>query len=68
MQYPCHSPTESRWFVGRVMPLTNGSSPQVVVAHENITERTQIKQQLEHLKDELELRHMGPHGPMQTDE
>ena len=54
MEYPCHSPIESRWFVGRVMAFTNGSSPQVVVAHENITERKQMEQQLEHLKHELE--------------
>jgi excisionase family DNA binding protein len=54
MEYPCHSPTESRWFVGRVMPFTNGSSPQAIVAHENITERKQMERQLEHLKHELE--------------
>ena len=68
MEYPCHSPTESRWFVGRVMPFTNGSSPQVIVAHENITERTQMKQQLEYLASELELRGMAPRDPMQGDE
>ena len=67
MEYPCHSPTESRWFVGRVMPFTNSSSPQVVVAHENITERKQMQQQLEHLASELELRGMEPHGPAQED-
>ena len=62
MEYPCHSPTELRWFVGRVMLLTNGSSPRAVVIHENITEREQVKQQLEHLAHELELRGMGPRG------
>ena len=68
MEYPCHSPTESRWFVGKVMPFANGSSPQVVVAHENITERKQMKQQLEHLAHELELRSMRASDPMQGDE
>jgi len=68
MEYPCHSPTESRWFVGRVMPFSNGSSPQAIVAHENITERKQMERQLEHLKDELELWHMGPRDSMQEDE
>jgi len=63
MEYPCHSPTELRWFVGRVMPFTNGSSPRAVVIHENITEREQVKQQLEHLAHELELRGMEPRGP-----
>src|ERR671917_651096 len=62
MEYPCHSPTELRWFVGRVMPFTNGSSLLAVVIHENITEREQVKQQLEHLAHELELRGMGPSG------
>ncbi len=62
MEYPCHAPTELRWFVGRVMPFTNGSSPRAVVIHENITEREQVKQQLEHLAHELELRGMGPRG------
>lgn len=65
MEYPCHSPTESRWFVGRVLPFTSGSSPQVVVAHENVTEHKQMEQQLEHLKHELELRDMGPRDPME---
>jgi excisionase family DNA binding protein len=62
MEYPCHSPTELRWFVGRVMLLTNGSSPRAVVIHENITEREQMKQQLKHLARKLELRGMEPRG------
>ena len=68
MEYPCHSPTESRWFVGLVMPFSNGSYPQAIVAHENITERKQMKQQLEHLKDELKLQHMKPRAPIERDE
>lgn len=68
MEYPCHSPTESRWFVGRVMPFSNGSSPQAIVAHENITERKQMERQLEHLKQELEPQDMGPRDSMQEDE
>ena len=62
MEYPCHSPTELRWFVGRVMLLTNGSSPRAVVIHENITEREQMKQQLKHLAHELESQGMEPRG------
>jgi len=67
MEYPCHSPTESRWFAVRVMPFTNGNYAQAVVAHENVTERKQMEQQLEHLKHELELRNMGPRDLMQED-
>ena len=63
MEYPCHSPTESRWFVGRVMPFSNGSSPQAIVAHENITECEQMERQLEHLKRELEPQDIGPFDP-----
>src|SRR5215210_4499126 len=62
MVYPCHSLTEARWFVGRVMPFTSGSSPRAVVIHENITEREQMKQQLKHLGHKLELHGMKPRG------
>lgn len=54
MEYPCSSPTEPRWFVGRVALFRNGSSPQAAVLHENITERKQMEQQLKHLADWLE--------------
>ena len=62
MEYPCHSPTELRWFVGRVMPFMNGSSPRAVVIHENITDLEQMKQQLKHLAHELESQGMEPRG------
>jgi hypothetical protein len=39
MEYPCHSPTEQRWFMGRVTPYFCNEKPWAVVAHENITER-----------------------------
>ena len=39
MEYPCHSPTERRWFVGRVLPFSEGDLPMAIVAHENITAR-----------------------------
>jgi excisionase family DNA binding protein len=54
MEYPCHSPAEERWFVGRVLPFRNGSSPQAVVMHENVTERKQMEQQLKDLAERLE--------------
>jgi HTH-type transcriptional regulator, bacterioopsin transcriptional activator and related proteins len=37
MEHPCHSPTEKRWFVGRVRPLPEAQLPMAIVAHENIT-------------------------------
>jgi excisionase family DNA binding protein len=68
MEYPCHSPDERRWFVGRVLPFRNGSIPQAVVIHENITERKRMKQQLEHLAQEFELRGIELSEPIQGDE
>jgi excisionase family DNA binding protein len=65
MEYPCHSPDERRWFVGRVLPFRNGSIPQAVVIHENITERKRMKQQLEHLSNEFELRGIELREPIQ---
>ncbi|MDQ4002172.1 MAG: PAS domain S-box protein [Actinomycetota bacterium] len=41
LEYPCHSPTEQRWFVGQVTRFPSGSPAWAVVAHENITERKQ---------------------------
>ncbi len=40
MEYPCHSPTERRWFVGRVGRLADDDAPLALVAHENVTNRT----------------------------
>jgi diguanylate cyclase (GGDEF)-like protein len=37
MEYPCHSPTEQRWFSMTVTPLADGSG--AVVMHTNITQR-----------------------------
>jgi len=39
MEYPCHSPTERRWFVGRVERFAEGDSPMALVAHEKVTRR-----------------------------
>ena len=39
MQYPCHSPTERRWFVGSVGRLADGDTLLALVAHENVTGR-----------------------------
>jgi two-component system CheB/CheR fusion protein len=36
LEYPCHSPTEERWFVMHVSPI-EGEQPGVVVSHVNVT-------------------------------
>jgi diguanylate cyclase (GGDEF)-like protein len=38
-EYPCHSPTEKRWFVLRVTRFAGDGPVRAVAAHENITER-----------------------------
>ena len=39
MEYPCHSPTEQRWFLMNVTTLADDRPNDVVVMHMNITER-----------------------------
>src|SRR5215218_9455825 len=46
LEYPCHSPSERRWFIGRVTPFPAGGSPRAVVAHENIIERKLAEERL----------------------
>ncbi len=53
LEYPCHSPSEKRWFSLRVSPMKKLNSGAVVY-HENITERKQAEQQLKKSHDELE--------------
>ncbi|NBV25403.1 MAG: PAS domain S-box protein [Proteobacteria bacterium] len=46
MEYPCHAPTEQRWFEGRVTRFPGDGPVRVVVAHENITQRKQAETKL----------------------
>lgn len=39
IEYPCHSPSEQRWFVMTVSPLVRGQQNGAVVMHIEITER-----------------------------
>jgi hypothetical protein len=43
IEYPCHSPDEKRWFVGRVTSSAGDGPRRAIVAHENITERKQAE-------------------------
>ena len=45
MEYPCHSPTQRRWFVGRVVLLPQNDLLIALVAHENITGRRLLTEQ-----------------------
>jgi light-regulated signal transduction histidine kinase (bacteriophytochrome)/ActR/RegA family two-component response regulator len=52
LQYPCDSPTESRWFEMRVLPLS-GSRPGAVVAHEEITGQKRAEEALKRSEEQL---------------
>jgi len=44
LTYPCHSPTEQRWFLLTVTPLELDGTRYAIVAHENITTLKQREQ------------------------
>jgi PAS domain S-box-containing protein len=46
LEYPCHSPSERRWYIGRVTQFAAGGPPRAVVAHENTTERKLAEERL----------------------
>ncbi len=52
LEYPCHSPTENRWFVMKVEQLRDMPS-RVVIAHENITALKQAEMALRQRSREL---------------
>lgn len=52
-EYPCHGPDEQRWFVATVTRF-HGDSGNVVVAHENVTERKQAEDAVKAAKAEAE--------------
>ena len=53
MQYPCHSPTEERWFIVRVVKLKAEGKPEVIVSHENISPVIRAQQELKRKEAEL---------------
>ncbi|MEE4250255.1 MAG: PAS domain-containing protein [Alcanivoracaceae bacterium] len=51
-EYPCHSPSEDRWFEMTVMPMSSEGSG-VVISHADITERKLAEQGVEIAKERL---------------
>ncbi len=45
-EYACHSPSERRWFLGRVTPFAGPHPNRVVVEHINITQRRMAEESL----------------------
>jgi diguanylate cyclase (GGDEF)-like protein len=54
VEYPCHSPTEQRWFVAHLSSFTHDGDVFVVTAHEEITARMAVEQRLESANAELD--------------
>ena len=48
IEYPCHSPTEKRWFIARATRFLAGRIEGAVVAHENMTERKLAEEEVAH--------------------
>lgn len=54
VEYPCHSPTERRWFMARAARFTAGGVPRVVITHENITARRHSEDRHRHIARTLQ--------------
>ncbi|MCC6510603.1 MAG: response regulator [Pirellulaceae bacterium] len=55
-EYPCHSPTEQRWFLLRVTRFKTPGPTRVVIAHENVTklrEAMDLLREADRRKDEF---------------
>jgi PAS domain S-box-containing protein len=46
LEYPCHSPTEKRWFALQVIPFPEAAPRRVVVTHHNITQHKEAENAL----------------------
>jgi PAS domain S-box-containing protein len=45
-EYPCHSPTEERWFLMRASRFKSPGPVRVVVSHDDVTQRRAAEEQL----------------------
>lgn len=54
LEYPCHSPTEKRWFNLRVTRFPGDGPARVIVSHENITARREAEEALRSRVEELD--------------
>jgi len=52
-QYPCHSPTEQRWYSLRVLPYRSPQERRVIVTHEDITQLILIQEKLRAKEEQL---------------
>lgn len=55
LEYPCHSPTEPRWFTAHVTQCRDSEAPRYVIAHEDITFRKLAELRVEQTERSLRL-------------
>ncbi len=55
LEYPCHSPTERRWFIARVTRFVLDGAARAVVTHANITKRKLAEAALRERESEYRL-------------
>ena len=55
MDYPCHSPTEKRWFYLRATRIPGTGPHRIVISHENITPLKLAEEALRKHEQELEM-------------
>ena len=53
-EYPCHSPTERRWFLMQVTRFQGAGPTRVVIVHENITARKRAEDSLKEARHAAE--------------
>ncbi len=64
LEYPCHSPTERRWFTMEAAPFVGEGPGRVVVAHHTITARILAQQELERREESFRLLFRANPQPM----
>lgn len=52
-QYPCHSPTEQRWYTLKILPYRSEGEKRVIITHENITQMILIQEELRAKEEQL---------------
>lgn len=52
-QYPCHSPTERRWYSLKVLPYRSEGQHRVIITHENVTEMILVQEELKGKEEQL---------------
>jgi len=68
IEYPCHSPSEQRWFVLTVTPLAEGGQSGAVVMHLDITKRKLNEHAIKRANDRLhEAQRVGRMGDWDVD-